>query len=84
MSDEETGEIFNKAITALAPEAVDIIWPELKNSIEEQVREVSAAILQNRTNFNRILLQIINKILQDLTINNILGRLLNIFNVSSG
>lgn len=40
MADEETGEIFNKAITALAPEAVDIVWPELKNSTEEQVKEV--------------------------------------------
>lgn len=45
MSDEETCEIFNKAITALAPEAVDIIWPELKDSIEEQVREVRTYII---------------------------------------
>lgn len=45
MSDEETCEIFNKAITALAPEAVDIMWPELKDSIEEQVREVRVLII---------------------------------------
>lgn len=44
MADEETGEIFNKAITVLAPEAVDIIWPELKNSTEEQVREVRISV----------------------------------------
>lgn len=41
MANEETGEIFNRAITALAPEAVEIMWPELKDSIEKQVREVS-------------------------------------------
>lgn len=40
MADKETGELFNKVITSLAPEAVDIIWPELKNSTEEQVKEV--------------------------------------------
>lgn len=45
MCDAETGEIFNKAITALAPEAVDIMWPELKSSVEEQVKTVSEYFL---------------------------------------
>lgn len=37
MSNEELGDIFNKAISALSSEAVDIIWPEIKSSVQEQV-----------------------------------------------
>lgn len=45
MNDEEVCEIFNKAISSLAPEAVDIIWPEIKSSVEEQVLTVRSKIL---------------------------------------
>lgn len=41
MNDEELGELFNKAISSLSSEAVDIIWPELKSSVENQVISVS-------------------------------------------
>lgn len=41
MSDQELEDLFNRAISSLAPEAVDIIWPELKLSVEEQVKNVS-------------------------------------------
>lgn len=37
MNDEELGDIFNKAISSLSSEAVDIIWPEIKYSVQEQV-----------------------------------------------
>lgn len=40
MHDDELCEIFNKAISSLAPEAVNIIWPEIKSSVEEQVMRV--------------------------------------------
>lgn len=40
MNSDELGEIFNKAISALSSEAVDIIWPEIKLSVQEQVIDV--------------------------------------------
>lgn len=40
MNDEETGELFNKAISRLAPEALRIIWPEIKPSVELQIKKV--------------------------------------------
>lgn len=40
MSDEELGELFNKAIASLAPEALTMLWPELKAPVEKQVMKV--------------------------------------------
>lgn len=41
MHNEELSELFNKAISKIAPEAIDILWPDLKCSVEEEVRAVS-------------------------------------------
>ena len=41
MHDEEIGELFNKAISKMAPEAIDLLWPDIKKPIEEQVKNVS-------------------------------------------
>lgn len=41
MNDAETGELFNKAISRLAPEALKIIWPEIKPSVELQIKKVT-------------------------------------------
>ncbi|KAJ8970388.1 hypothetical protein NQ314_001256, partial [Rhamnusium bicolor] len=39
MNDKETGELFNKAISEMAPEALDILWPEIKPSVEAQIKK---------------------------------------------
>jgi hypothetical protein len=41
MRDEEIGELFNKAISKMAPEAVDMLWPDVKKPVEEQIKNVS-------------------------------------------
>ncbi|KAG5864375.1 hypothetical protein JTB14_021705 [Gonioctena quinquepunctata] len=40
MDDPEVGQLFNKAISKVAPEAVDILWPEIKPSVEAQIKAV--------------------------------------------
>ncbi|XP_019869709.1 uncharacterized protein LOC109598275 [Aethina tumida] len=49
MSDEELGELFNKAIASLAPEALTMLWPELKAPVEKQVMKYINNILENTT-----------------------------------
>lgn len=41
MRDKETGDLYNRVISRLAPEAVDMLWPELKKPIEKQIMNVS-------------------------------------------
>lgn len=41
MNDKENGELINKAISQMAPEALDILWPELKKPVQKQVIKVS-------------------------------------------
>lgn len=45
MQDAETGEVFNKAISQLAPEALNILWPEFEPIIARQVVNVSIPCL---------------------------------------
>lgn len=45
MGGGETGDLFNKVIGQLAPEAVDILWPELKPTITERLKHVSLILL---------------------------------------
>ncbi|CAH0559419.1 unnamed protein product [Brassicogethes aeneus] len=49
MSDEELGLLFNKAISQMAPEALKILWPELKVPVEKQVMKYINNILDNAT-----------------------------------
>lgn len=44
MNDTETGDLFNKAISRLAPEALQIMWPEIKPSVEHQIQKVRDSI----------------------------------------
>nr|CAI5861056.1 unnamed protein product [Callosobruchus analis] len=44
MNDSETGALINKAISKLAPEALDILWPEIKPSVEAQVKKVRSPL----------------------------------------
>ncbi|KAJ8942254.1 hypothetical protein NQ318_003101, partial [Aromia moschata] len=39
MNDRDIGILFNKAISEMAPEALDILWPEIKPSIERQIKK---------------------------------------------
>ncbi|CAH1183260.1 unnamed protein product [Phaedon cochleariae] len=52
MKDKETGVLINKAISKLAPEALRLLWPELKPSIEVQVKKYINDILENTTVVN--------------------------------
>nr|CAH7737313.1 unnamed protein product [Callosobruchus chinensis] len=52
MNDSETGALINKAISKLAPEALDILWPEIKPSVEAQVKKYINSILENATVVN--------------------------------
>lgn len=40
MGDPETGLLINKAISKIAPEAIDILWPDIKKPVEEEVAKV--------------------------------------------
>lgn len=52
MNDKEIGELFNKAISEMAPEAIDILWPEIKPSVERQIKKYMNNILENATVVN--------------------------------
>lgn len=45
MRDSKTGDVFNKAISQLAPEALNILWPEFEPIIARQVVRVSYNLL---------------------------------------
>jgi hypothetical protein len=49
MRDEEIGELFNKAISKMAPEAVDMLWPDVKKPVEEQIKNYVNSVLENAT-----------------------------------
>ncbi|XP_044258470.1 uncharacterized protein LOC123007305 [Tribolium madens] len=49
MDDEEIGELFNKAISKMAPEAVDMLWPDIKKPVEEQIKKYVNSVLENAT-----------------------------------
>ncbi|KYB29376.1 uncharacterized protein LOC100142563 [Tribolium castaneum] len=49
MDDEEIGELFNKAISKMAPEAVDMLWPDIKQPVEEQIKKYVNSVLENAT-----------------------------------
>ncbi|XP_063926183.1 uncharacterized protein LOC135139779 [Zophobas morio] len=49
MHDEEIGELFNKAISKMAPEAIDLLWPDIKKPIEEQVKNYVNSVFDNAT-----------------------------------
>lgn len=40
MHDKENGELINKAISRMAPEALDLIWPELKKPVQAHAIKV--------------------------------------------
>ncbi|KAJ8921985.1 hypothetical protein NQ315_008622 [Exocentrus adspersus] len=52
MNDKEVGELINKAISEMAPEALDILWPEIKPSVEAQIKKYINNILENATVVN--------------------------------
>ncbi|CAH1105267.1 unnamed protein product [Psylliodes chrysocephalus] len=52
MNDPDTGALINKAISRLAPEALKILWPELKGSVESQLMKYINNILENATVVN--------------------------------
>lgn len=45
MKDDEVGDVFNKVISELAPEALKILWPEFEPIISKQVIKVSLLLL---------------------------------------
>ncbi|XP_044757551.1 uncharacterized protein LOC123315769 [Coccinella septempunctata] len=47
MKDKETGDLYNRVISRLAPEAVDMLWPELKKPIEKQIMNYINSALDN-------------------------------------
>lgn len=40
MGGGENGELFNKVIGQLAPEAVEVLWPEIRPGVEAKIKEV--------------------------------------------
>ncbi|XP_072376492.1 uncharacterized protein [Diabrotica undecimpunctata] len=52
MNDPDTGALINKAISRLAPEALKILWPELKKPIELQLLKYINNILDNASVVN--------------------------------
>ncbi|XP_060524131.1 uncharacterized protein LOC132700668 [Cylas formicarius] len=52
MNNTQVAELINKAISRMAPEALDILWPELKPSVQEQVKRYINQILENATIVN--------------------------------
>ncbi|CAG9769290.1 unnamed protein product [Ceutorhynchus assimilis] len=52
LKDKETGDIINRVISRMAPEALDILWPEIKPSVEEQIKNYINRILENATIVN--------------------------------
>ncbi|CAG9853947.1 unnamed protein product [Phyllotreta striolata] len=52
MNDPETGALINKAISRLAPEALKILWPELRGSVESQLMKYINSILDNASVVN--------------------------------
>lgn len=49
LNDEETGQLINRMISKIAPEAIDLLWPEIRQPIEKQVVNYVNAILENTT-----------------------------------
>ncbi|KAL3276714.1 hypothetical protein HHI36_012084 [Cryptolaemus montrouzieri] len=47
MKDKETGDLYNRVISRMAPEALDILWPELKRPIEKQIMTYINSALDN-------------------------------------
>lgn len=41
MKDEETGDIINRAVTALLPEIIRVVWNEMKDINGYQIEDVS-------------------------------------------
>lgn len=41
LRDKETGDIINRVIGRMAPEALSMLWPEIKPSVEDQIKRVS-------------------------------------------
>lgn len=40
MRNKKIGTLFNKALSKMAPEAIDILWPNLKKPVETQIAKV--------------------------------------------
>ncbi|KAF7278881.1 uncharacterized protein LOC143191649 [Rhynchophorus ferrugineus] len=61
LNDKEVGDLVNKAISRMAPEALDILWPGIKPSVEEQIKKYINHILENATvvNFAKRLFNVI-------------------------
>ncbi|RZB40572.1 uncharacterized protein BDFB_008715, partial [Asbolus verrucosus] len=49
MGNKEIGDLFNKAISKMAPEAIDMLWPDIKEPVEEEVSKYINNILENAT-----------------------------------
>lgn len=47
MHDEKTGELYNRVISKMAPEALNILWPELKKPVEKQILTFINSALEN-------------------------------------
>lgn len=41
MHDKKLGSVFNKAIAKMAPEAIDMLWPDIKKPVEAQIAKVN-------------------------------------------
>lgn len=88
MRDNETGEVFNKAISQLAPEALHILWPEFEPIIARQVVNVSARINQLNAPMHEallytyLLLQIINNKFTDFELGNLFRNFINAFKLN--
>lgn len=61
MNDKETGDLINRVVSRMAPEALDILWPEIRPSVQEQVKKYINRILENATivNFAKRLFNVI-------------------------
>lgn len=56
MNDDELEVLFNNVISDIAPEAVDIIWSEIKEYADEPLQEIIDEIIANITQSDTLLL----------------------------
>lgn len=51
-NDKEASALVNRVISKMAPEALDILWPEIKPSVQEQIKKYINKILEDVTVVN--------------------------------
>ncbi|XP_066138148.1 uncharacterized protein [Euwallacea fornicatus] len=52
LNNKEAGDVINRVISQMAPEALGMLWPEIKPSVQEQIKKYINRILENATVVN--------------------------------